>query len=378
MSDAQKANRRILVIDDNPAIHDDFRKVLIGSPPAAQELDAAEQALFGSPVVAPMPLPFELDFAFQGQEGLEKVRESLRQSRPYAAAFVDVRMPPGWDGIETISRIWQDYSDLEVVVCTAYSDYDWRAMMDRLRRSDHLLILKKPFDNIEVQQMAWALTSKWNLAQEAKHAMQRLDGLVQERTAELSTANAKLTAEVAERVRAEQMLKHFAFHDPLTELPNRALFMDRLKHSTKQKLRRSEYNFAVLYMDLDGFKEVNDSLGHEAGDSLLVAVARRLGRCLRPADTLARMGGDEFTVLLDDIKGPNDAELCTARLQNALAVPFELCSVSAKIGVSIGWSLSMGGQKSSDEMIREADTAMYRAKSARKNDMKRVNLSPKP
>ncbi len=378
MTSDEYFNRRILVIDDNPAIHDDFRKVLNGAHPQTADLDAVEQALFGAPMVAPPAQPFELDFAFQGENGLEKVRAALQHSRPYAMAFVDVRMPPGWDGIETISRIWQEYPELEVVVCTAYSDYDWRAMMDRLRRSDRLLILKKPFDNIEVQQMAWALTSKWNLEKEAKHAMQRLDEIVQERTAELRAANTKLVAEVAERVKAEEMLKHFAFHDPLTELPNRALFMDRLKQATKQKLRRPEYNFGVLYMDLDGFKEVNDSLGHEAGDSLLTAVARRLRRCLRPADTLARMGGDEFTVILDDVKGPGDADLCARRLRESLSAPFELCSVSATIGVSIGAALSMDGQKSADELLRDADTAMYRDKSGRNADRKRVSLAPKP
>lgn len=369
MTNLENANRRILVIDDNPAIHDDFRKVLLGAQTQAPELDAAEQALFGAPVVAHEALPFELDSAFQGQEGLERVRDSLSRKRPYALAFVDVRMPPGWDGIETISRIWQEYPELEVVVCTAYSDYDWRAMMDRLRRSDKLLILKKPFDNIEVQQMAWALTTKWNLAQEAQHAMKRLDEQVQVRTSELRAVNENLVAEVAERMRIEQLLKHFAFHDPLTDLPNRALFLDRLKHAAKQKLRRTDFNFAVLYLDLDGFKEVNDSLGHQAGDTLLIEVARRLAKCLRPADTLARMGGDEFTVILEDIQGSRDAELCAERLRNALNLPFELCGVTKTISASIGISLSVDKATNADDLLRDADRSMYCKKALRKNGL---------
>jgi PAS domain S-box-containing protein len=155
-------NRRILLVDDNPSIHADFRKILC-PPPGDASLAALEAALFGERA-APEPAPgFELDSAFQGQEALELVRQALAQDRPYALAFVDVRMPPGWDGIETIARIWEVYPELQVVVCTAYSDYSWEEMRARVGQPDSLLVLKKPFDNIEVQQLAHALTRKWQL-----------------------------------------------------------------------------------------------------------------------------------------------------------------------------------------------------------------------
>ena len=153
-------NNRILIVDDNEAIHKDFRKILAGGSEGSADYSDASAALFGEPTEAPAAeFPrYELDSAFQGQEALELVRKAARDGRPYAMAFVDVRMPPGWDGIETVRRIWAEYSDLEVVICTAYSDYSWEDVVRNLGQCGRLLILKKPFDNIEVRQLACALT----------------------------------------------------------------------------------------------------------------------------------------------------------------------------------------------------------------------------
>jgi two-component system sensor histidine kinase/response regulator len=188
-------NRRILIIDDNRAIHADFRKIL--SPVTDQEasLIASEQGLFDDAVSVPIRREsFHFDSAFQGQEGLELVRKAVVEHRPYAMAFVDVRMPPGWDGIETIDRIWKEYPDLQVVVCTAYSDYSWEEMLKKLGDSDRLVILKKPFDTIEVLQLAKALTEKWQCYQDARKKLEDLERLVQERTAALQSANTDLAA----------------------------------------------------------------------------------------------------------------------------------------------------------------------------------------
>ncbi len=201
-------NHRILIIDDNPSIHDDFRKIL-GPADAtlAKELDADEAALFGDTADASRPWSFQLDSAFQGQEGLEKVRTAFAKGEPYAVAFVDVRMPPGWDGIETITRIWKEFPDLQIVICTAYSDYSWDEISKSVGSTDQMLVLKKPFDNVEVLQMAHALAKKWQLTQIARRQMEELDSLVNQRTAELRAANARLTGEVAERAAAEQALR---------------------------------------------------------------------------------------------------------------------------------------------------------------------------
>jgi CheY-like chemotaxis protein len=160
-------NQRILVIDDNPAIHEDFRKIF-GVNKRADALKDAEASLFGEASPRNNRLAFEIESAYQGQEGLDRIRQSLQENRPYGMAFVDVRMPPGWDGIETIRRIWSEYPDLQVAICTAYSDYSLEDMLNKLGRTDRLVLLKKPFDNLEVLQLAHTLTEKWNLHQQSK------------------------------------------------------------------------------------------------------------------------------------------------------------------------------------------------------------------
>lgn len=205
---SQPHNHRILIIDDNPSIHEDFRKIL-GPADAklAKELDATEASLFGDQAGASRAQNFRIDSAFQGQEGLEKVRAACAEGAPYAVAFVDVRMPPGWDGIETISRIWKEFPDLQIVICTAYSDYSWDEIAKSVGNTDKMLVLKKPFDNVEVLQMAHALSKKWQLTQMGRKQMEELDALVNQRTAELRAANARLTGEVAERAAAEEALR---------------------------------------------------------------------------------------------------------------------------------------------------------------------------
>jgi two-component system, cell cycle sensor histidine kinase and response regulator CckA len=168
-------NHRILVIDDNAAIHQDIRKILARPRPDSAALASEEALLFGEATSTAQCASFEIDSALQGQEGLELVRRSLKDERPYALAFVDVRMPPGWDGVETISRLWQIYPELQVVICTAYSDYSWDDITRQFGHSDSVLILKKPFDNIEVLQMAHALAKKWFLTQQAKSQMLNLE-----------------------------------------------------------------------------------------------------------------------------------------------------------------------------------------------------------
>src|SRR2546430_4782833 len=187
-------NRRILVIDDNRAIQEDFRKILGRENHPSTGLERAEAALFGEAALQVELPTFKIDSAFQGQEGLDLIEKSLRENHPYAMAFVDVRMPPGWDGVETTAKIWQRYPDLQVVICTAYSDYSWEEMLQRLGYSDRLVILKKPFDNIEVLQLANSLTEKWRLYQQAKSRLDDLEKMVQERTRALETTNSELAA----------------------------------------------------------------------------------------------------------------------------------------------------------------------------------------
>lgn len=171
-------NRRILLVDDTASIHANFRKILTARP-ATQRLDEIEAALGGPPVAAPDE-GFELDCAFQGREGLAMVEAAVQARRPYALAFVDMRMPPGWDGLETVERLWQADPRLQVVICTAYSDHPWEEVLERLDVQDRLLIVKKPFDMIEVSQLARSLTAKWSLARQADAQKRELEVTVQQ------------------------------------------------------------------------------------------------------------------------------------------------------------------------------------------------------
>jgi two-component system NtrC family sensor kinase len=200
-------NRRILVIDDNPAIHEDFRKILCGAMSTADALSLSEAAFFGEvQTAASTDAEFEMDSAFQGKEALERVTTALQENRPYAMAFLDMRMPPGWDGIETALRIWRQDPHLQIVLCTAFSDYTWEDMRARLGRTDRLVILKKPFDNVEVLQMADALTEKWRTTQQAALKMSALEEAVEKRTREIREANHALQAEISERKLLENQL----------------------------------------------------------------------------------------------------------------------------------------------------------------------------
>ncbi len=199
-------NRRILIVDDNQAIHTDFRKILAGPGAAEAAMDELAAMLF-STTEAARHSEFELDSAFQGREALERVTRATSAGRPYALAFVDMRMPPGWDGLETIEHIWRADPLLQVVICSAYSDHSWEDLRSRLGESDALLIIKKPFDPIEVVQSAHALTAKWTLARRARAHVENLEAAVRARTAELEAVATQLADEIRRRDRVEAELR---------------------------------------------------------------------------------------------------------------------------------------------------------------------------
>jgi diguanylate cyclase (GGDEF)-like protein len=168
--------------------------------------------------------------------------------------------------------------------------------------------------------------------------------------------------DVTQRKAAERQLLHDAFHDALTFLPNRSRFTELLRRSIGRARLDEQYSFAMLFLDLDRFKVVNDSLGHAVGDQLLVAVARRLEQCVRPGDTVARLGGDEFTVLIDNTATVNDATRVAERIMIELQRPFFLQGQDVFVSASIGIALSSTGYHMPDDLLRDADLAMYRAK----------------
>ena len=173
---------RILIIDDNPSIHKDFQTILIDEEESTI-LNELRSEVFGNKTNDNIPKSvYELDFASQGKEGCEKIKQACFEDHPYELVFVDMRMPPGWDGLKTIEHIWQTDPKVQVVICTAYSDYSWGEITERFGRSENLLILKKPFDSAEVAQLASALTEKWVLARKASLKMDQLEQMVKERT----------------------------------------------------------------------------------------------------------------------------------------------------------------------------------------------------
>lgn len=165
---------RILVIDDNPAIHEDFRKIFGCRDIENASLDAIEAAFFGVAEQEPATtLNVEIDSAHQGKDGWQKVTHSVDHDSPYTMAFVDMRMPPGWNGLTTIQKLWEADPSLHVVICSAYSDYSWDDIIREIGCSDQLMILKKPFDNSEVQQLAVAINEKRHAAEEMRAAQRR-------------------------------------------------------------------------------------------------------------------------------------------------------------------------------------------------------------
>lgn len=198
--------RKILIVDDNPDIHRDFETILIPEE-ADANLDQLEAEIFGSSWRPCGPVyEYMLSFAFQGQQALEMVDAALAADDPFQLAFVDMRMPPGWSGLETIQRICQSDPDIQIVLCTAYSDYSWEEIETRLQRTDNLLILKKPFDVSEVAQMASTLARKWILLKTAQMRLDQLETLVNARTRELQQTNHRLEREMEERRKLETQL----------------------------------------------------------------------------------------------------------------------------------------------------------------------------
>ena len=351
-------NRRILIIDDNASIHADFRKVLGAQTEhsAQAALDVLEANLFGGDAAVSTRPNFEIDSAHQGKEGVAMVHQALSEGRPYAMAFVDMRMPPGWDGLKTIERLWATDPQVQVVICSAHTDYDWSEVVQRLGHSEKLLVLRKPAEPIEVMQCATALCRKWENDKLLRGHVLRLEDLVTTRTRGLEAAN--------------QQLRHLATHDALTGLPNRVLLEDRLQQAIALADRDTR-SFALLVCDLDRFKLINDSLGHRAGDELLQEVAQRLTALVRPSDTVARFGGDEFVLIGTSISDADDAAALAARVMDVLQAPVRIAAIDIHTSPSIGIAMYPDDGITMQALLAHADAAMYSAKQQGRGNFRR-------
>ena len=350
-TDADLLIHRLLMIDDNPRIHEDYRKILAGRDQVS--VSSAEAALFGEQTQQEGPT-FDMDSAMQGRDGVERARRALDEGRPYSVAFVDMRMPPGWDGLETIEQLWKIDPEVQVVVCSAYTDYDWLELLARLGHSDKLIVIKKPFEPIEILQSASALSRKWQNARALKHHIESLERAVTDRTRGLEAAN--------------RQLRHLASHDALTGLPNRLLLEDRVAQAVAQANRQG-HEFALLVVDLDRFKLINDSLGHRAGDDLLREVAQRLKSAVRAVDTTARLGGDEFVILADGPVTRPEAVAIASRAIDVMRPAMRLLGIDVHISPSIGIAFYPGDGATVDALLARADAAMYSAKERGRNNV---------
>jgi len=473
---------RILVIDDNPSIHQDFLKILTGFKDSTQ-LDQLEHTLFDehndSNNTQTVILPnFTIDTATQGKEGVKKISKAIKDMQPYSIVFVDMRMPPGWDGIETIKRMSPLDPNAQFVICSAYSDYSWEETIQHLGLRDNLLIMKKPFDNVMVRQLACALTKKWQVMSELKKHEEHLENIIAQRTYSLNESlslirttfessidgilvvnnegkvidfNSKFVElwnipsqvmkkssyndvlnyiseklkvsknfnntlkdnhevktesscnkvflkngsvyeqffmpqqlddvtigkfwrfrDITEKYKVEEKLKHQAFHDPLTGLANRVLLEDKITQAMTSATRY-QVKLGVFFIDLDRFKIINDSLGHEVGDKLLVAVANRLQKKLRSKDILCRLGGDEFVVLIEDIKHDNTSYIVAKKIIDTFKQPFKIDQRNINVSLSLGISIFPDDGQDSVALLRHADMAMYHAKEEGKNNFQFYN-----
>lgn len=351
------AKHRILIVDDNPAIHGDFRKIL--GRKTENDLDSAAADFFGdtetgSKKAEAQEAEWELSFADQGLKAIKMIEDGIRENNPFSMAFIDIRMPPGLDGVQTTKAIWKIDPGLQIVICTAYSDYRWEDMMAAIGGNDQLLILKKPFDNIEVLQLVTALTRKRYLAALAHTKMTDLEILVTRRT---------------------QKLKELAEVDALTCLPNRNRLIDTLNARVACKsTERVSQRDALLFIDVDNFKNINDSFGHSSGDELLKVIAGRIQSACdqfrQASKTIlpARIGGDEFAVFAQHVSS-EQAQTFAHSLVEELRTPIAIENAARSITVSCSVGLAFIDQdtQNAEEILMKSDTAMYAAKSKGKN-----------
>lgn len=464
---------RIIIIDDNPAIHQDFIKVLTSCQKPQQTSDGFDTTPTpGIHLERHFLLPaFQFDTAITGKEGLEKIKLALEHGTTYALAFVDIKIPPGLDSIETIQRIWEIDKDIQVVMCTSYSDHMLEEAIQKLGERDNFLILNRPFDDIAVRQLACALARKWLLARDVKnhtellkeqtrslqHSLSLLQATIESSSDgilaldlnqniinynmqfasmwaipetilavndgslmleymlgklispddflkqikfhyknydESSVQTLRLTSlkilecyshphriedltvgrvwsfhDITQQSSIQKKLEYQASHDSLTNLPNRVLFNDRIEQAIATALRNNS-RFAIIFLDLDRFKLVNDSLNHQAGDELLQGVAMRLSTLLRKVDTLARLGGDEFVMIIPELTHESSIVNVAQKILMSFEPPFEITGHKLNITASIGVSTYPIDGLNMNTLLRNADLAMYQAKERGGNQFK--------
>lgn len=302
---------------------------------------------------------FEVWVAQRGESAIAKVDRT-----PPDLILLDVMMP-GIDGFETCRRLQNnpDRCNIPIIFMSALSDPIGKVTGLSLGAVDYIT---KPFEETEVLARVRLHLKLRQFAQTIERQNQELEKRVLERTAELSQTLIQLQTTQKQLLKREAALRHHVLHDSLTGLPNRNWVMNRLTQLIQAVKSDPEYLYAVLFLDLDRFKIINDSLGHYAGDRLLQLVGEKLISCLRKSDRVARLGGDEFIILLESIQDRDEVIRVAERIVDCLRLPFELEQQEVFTGVSIGITLSTIGYTDPEDILKDADIAMYRAKQSGK------------
>ena len=339
---------------------------MIGASESGRErLRAALDRAVSAPIDADDATPaFVIVENADPQQAPEWIAAERAAGRPVGMAFVGVCSRAD---VSVVRELLEADPDLPVVLCADQPDQDWDELLTTLRRNDQVVLLRSPYDPAEIRQMALSLLHKRELARRAALTDEEIRALA-------AGATERLQEQIKRRAEMEDELRFMAFHDQVTGLPNRAYLLDRIGQCIHRSLRIPGYRFAVLFLDLDNFKLINDTMGHDHGDMLLRDAAQRLRNGLRSIDAVARteedvaarVGGDEFIVLLEGLRDLHDSVIIARRLLEMLVRPFRLEGREVTVGASIGIATSERRYVRAEEVLRDADTAMYRAKGSGK------------
>ncbi len=311
--------RSVLFVDDEPDVLSAIKRVMIDEP-------------------------YDILFAESGEDAL-----AILKRRDVHAVVVDLGMPK-MDGLTLLKEIEQSDPHIIRLVLSVFSDSD--SILSATNKGNVHRYITKPWNDRELKIIVKQAVQLFNEQQEKRDLHKKLE-----------ENNILLEQKLIECEYAGEHIKHMAYHDSLTNLPNRAMFKELLKVAHARSLRNPEYLFAILFLDIDHFKNINDSLGHLTGDQLLIEITQTLQACIRANDTFARLGGDEFAILLDDIVHVNTVVPVVDRIYEIFQTPFYPDKREVYSSVSIGIAFSNSDYSQPDDIIRDADTAMYKAKS---------------
>ena len=353
---------RILIADDEPQMHSAYRDCFALQSGGTDDVAELAASLFGDPgkgAEGPDFSDFRFDYVSQGEDAVRAVAQASAEGDPYAVLFLDMRMPPGIDGYETAKQVRELDKAIAIAVVTGYSDHEPTAIARVAGPLDKLFYIHKPFKAEEIQQLTLSLGARWNVDRELLHARTQL----QVRIDQVEEANVELAA-------SEARNRHLALHDQLTRLPNRTQFNDFLERLSQQE----NGEIATIFIDLDHFKNVNDTLGHAAGDELICEIALRLSDLLPDSGILARLGGDEFAVALHGVS-EEDALALGDEIVAACGQAFEIMGTRIFVGASVGIAVTPAHEFRAYEALRRADLALYAAKNAGRNVARLFNHS---